>query len=580
MAKYDGLTYNDAFRAARDAGDATFQWRGNSYNTKVRVPQSSSKQDTAVEEYADGGEIRTMKGTKIKVGPEPGGRSSFITHGPKKPIKSKYAEVQTGTKEPLMQRDFSAPPPKEQVPSVGAPLDVTIISEGYTPQRSWEEPTGETYSTGGERVVNLRDPGSFVMYKNEMYANPGVLLEPAPSVGLKEAMPFNRLHVPDTPQPSVYPNPTFPSINVQQNVPAMMEIMDIGGTLEPGAVPFIPSITTAPIHTTIPPNLPYAEGDLTVGSFYPDDIRGRPLREPMPVGEGPSGVPSYGVPITAPNIPLTAPFEVPQRPATSGNIIQDWLGRQQSRIVQPWQIQQSEYPYMPWRDWMDITNVQPYANGGVVQPGLPDQQAYMGALPEAGQAPPVDVGLIGMRLTDAITNNPQANAAVQQAASEIFDSPDQARQVGQTVMLALQRPELYDQIATYLAHILGTDRSELSPMFDRNELVTLLTLANSAANGLVAPPTPGQQPQPPAQQMSNGGLIDWRIQPVRTYGSGGMVQGKGTGTSDSIPGVNVNSGTKVAVSNGEFIVPADVVRAKGTEFFQTLIDKYHTPTTE
>lgn len=72
---------------------------------------------------------------------------------------------------------------------------------------------------------------------------------------------------------------------------------------------------------------------------------------------------------------------------------------------------------------------------------------------------------------------------------------------------------------------------------------------------------------PYAGAMADGG-------PVR-----GVVRGPGTGTSDSIP-VAVKSRGGVSrgyLSDGEFVVPADVVRAKGTEFFNKMIESYHTP---
>ena len=56
-----------------------------------------------------------------------------------------------------------------------------------------------------------------------------------------------------------------------------------------------------------------------------------------------------------------------------------------------------------------------------------------------------------------------------------------------------------------------------------------------------------------------------------------MIQGPGTGTSDSIPGTNTSDGSDVKVSNGEYIVPASVVQAKGVDFFDGLVRKYHTP---
>jgi hypothetical protein len=50
------------------------------------------------------------------------------------------------------------------------------------------------------------------------------------------------------------------------------------------------------------------------------------------------------------------------------------------------------------------------------------------------------------------------------------------------------------------------------------------------------------------------------------FSEGGPVSGPGTGTSDSVP---------AHLSNGEFVIPADVVRAKGTEFFQRLVASNH-----
>lgn len=59
------------------------------------------------------------------------------------------------------------------------------------------------------------------------------------------------------------------------------------------------------------------------------------------------------------------------------------------------------------------------------------------------------------------------------------------------------------------------------------------------------------------------------------YANGGQIKGPGTGTSDSVPAVNKDTGGNIMLSNGEYIVPADVVRAKGVEFFDKLKQKHH-----
>lgn len=61
-----------------------------------------------------------------------------------------------------------------------------------------------------------------------------------------------------------------------------------------------------------------------------------------------------------------------------------------------------------------------------------------------------------------------------------------------------------------------------------------------------------------AMYESQPGMID--------YG-----EGDGTGIDDQVP---------IMASKDEYIIPADVVRAKGVEFFDRLVEKYHTPADE
>lgn len=67
------------------------------------------------------------------------------------------------------------------------------------------------------------------------------------------------------------------------------------------------------------------------------------------------------------------------------------------------------------------------------------------------------------------------------------------------------------------------------------------------------------------------------VESTTAKADGGLINGPGTGTSDSIPGINVDTGEKIAVSNDEYIIPADVVRKVGTSFFDRLLAAFHTP---
>lgn len=64
---------------------------------------------------------------------------------------------------------------------------------------------------------------------------------------------------------------------------------------------------------------------------------------------------------------------------------------------------------------------------------------------------------------------------------------------------------------------------------------------------------------------------------MMAFADGGPIKGPGTGTSDSVPASNVSNGQPIQLSNGEYVISADVVKAKGQEFFDKLQERYHKP---
>lgn len=236
------------------------------------------------------------------------------------------------------------------------------------------------------------------------------------------------------------------------------------------------------------------------------------------------------------------------------------------------------------------------------QAGLPPPpqggQQQGGPFQGGGQSPTVDPHMASMRIDQAIQQHPELAGQLQQAAQQMGITPQNAQQVSQIVMLAMQRPELYPQIRQYCIQTFGLDDADMPPQFDPQFLSVLAVLAHVASGGagLTAPPppdtggppmapmqgAPGSGPpggappagQPPGQPQMQGQPPTQLDQPPmqapagqRPMQGGGGVQGPGTGTSDSIP---------ARLSDGEFVIPADVVKAKGTEFFQKLLDQYHT----
>jgi hypothetical protein len=68
-------------------------------------------------------------------------------------------------------------------------------------------------------------------------------------------------------------------------------------------------------------------------------------------------------------------------------------------------------------------------------------------------------------------------------------------------------------------------------------------------------------------EFADGGHIDAKRMGL-AYANGGKVRGPGGPVDDKVPAM---------LSDGEYVIPADVVKAKGIEFFDKLKDKYHTP---
>ena len=53
-------------------------------------------------------------------------------------------------------------------------------------------------------------------------------------------------------------------------------------------------------------------------------------------------------------------------------------------------------------------------------------------------------------------------------------------------------------------------------------------------------------------------------------GSGGLIRGKGTSTSDENPAINRDTGQPILLSNKEYIMRGDAVRKNGKEFMDAI----------
>lgn len=312
-------------------------------------------------------------------------------------------------------------------------------------------------------------------------------------------------------------------------------------------------------------------------------ILNQPQKAPVSLPQMPGGAPTgpAAVNLTSTPQPQMAPApstsfaDLPTggAPTTSLDLpasLQGLLGQQTPQAtVNEAAIQQiptgtvASNPQFPALDF----RMQPtFAQGGMVgQNGMPVLPA--GVKPTGG-VPRMNAQQMEQQLNDFQKKNPQAVAQIQQAlmaglqAGEI--TMDDLNMVEQLAMTALQNPEMYPYIRNYAIQQGMASEQDLSPNYDQG-LIFVLLLAARAAKSMAGQQGMGQAPSAQGQQavmhMANGGFVTMNSH----ANEGGSVHGPGTETSDSIP---------IRVSRGEYIIPAHIVKMKGKEFFDTMLEKY------
>ena len=199
-----------------------------------------------------------------------------------------------------------------------------------------------------------------------------------------------------------------------------------------------------------------------------------------------------------------------------------------------------------------------YATGGMVgQPpaGLaPPTGAPMGAMQGQPAPSPANPQMFDSQSADLLNQHPEIKQQIQQAVQQALASGQltmQEAQLGvQLAQACINNPALWPQLRAFaIQNGLATD-AQIPQQYDQGLVMAILIAAKAV------------------QDPSNGGGAKGR------YATGGMITGPGTGTSDSIP-ATTDSGSSIKVSNGEFIIPKHVVLAKGTDFFNKMIESYN-----
>jgi hypothetical protein len=210
---------------------------------------------------------------------------------------------------------------------------------------------------------------------------------------------------------------------------------------------------------------------------------------------------------------------------------------------------------------------QRYNNGGMVN-STPSSGGGA-ALLTMGYA---DGGMVGMngkpapamvqKRVDMILRDPEARQALLARPQQLMASgeltPEEVTTMARVAEAAMFNPELYPQLRAFVAE---QGMTPLPPAYDPMVITRVLAISKAL------------QEETPAGQVPNTDQAQVQS-PTPGEGNGGYLQGPGTGRSDSIGTVNETTGQPVKVANGEYVVPAHVVRAKGREFFDNLLRRY------
>ncbi len=192
---------------------------------------------------------------------------------------------------------------------------------------------------------------------------------------------------------------------------------------------------------------------------------------------------------------------------------------------------------------MDFRN-QPkpsYAMGGEVGPGgapVPQGGMPAGLRPQGQAEQRMDPKMMEMHMQKFMQEQPGKVEQIKQTIMEVIQSgeltQEELNMVVQLATVALQNPDMYPQVRQFAIQQGLATEADISPEYDQGLIFVLLLAAKAAKSEM-------------------GG----------NFMEGGEIM---AGTHPTADDVNIN------VSKGEFVIPADVVRAKGTDFFEKLIN--------
>jgi hypothetical protein len=195
--------------------------------------------------------------------------------------------------------------------------------------------------------------------------------------------------------------------------------------------------------------------------------------------------------------------------------------------------------------------------GGMPEPmgGMPGGMPGGAGLAMQGQAPqgPMSPQMLSMQVNQIATQNPQQVEQIRMAIMEAMQSGELTEQelnmVIQLATVASQNPEMYPQVRTFAIQQGIATEQDLPPQFDEGLIMVLLLAAKS------------MQSDVGGQNMMQGGTPATAVPSMATGGT----------VPDS---KKADGAVLINAHEGEYVIPSNVVKMKGKEFFDNLVEKY------
>lgn len=199
-----------------------------------------------------------------------------------------------------------------------------------------------------------------------------------------------------------------------------------------------------------------------------------------------------------------------------------------------------------------------YQAGGMIGPGgMPDTSGVRAGVSEqtVSQGGTMSPQMLEMQVNQFAAQHPQQVAQIRAAIAEVMQTgeltPQELNMIVQLATVAAQNPEMYPHVRRFAIQNGIAAEQDLPPQYDQGLVFVLLLAARAIqgaqeggqSGGVAVPSTPSAVPS-----MAQGGEVP---------------QSRG---SDGAVAINAHE--------GEYVIPAHVVKMKGKEFFDTLIEKY------